>query len=146
MDRGNRGVFWLIDGKIFAVPYDADASFGISKSGDNYNHRLLWDYVKPKGCNKPYDYYPRGRVEQSNKGKPIIFMSVNIGEEYIPVIMEQFGIVKNPKSIMTEVSIICAVWIVIRSAGNNTKADVELPNLTAKHRLFFGETIKKCTK
>lgn len=97
MDRGNRGVFWLIDGKIFAVPYDADASFGISKSGDNYNHRLLWDYVKPKGCNKPYDYYPRGRVEQSNK-------------------------------------------------GNNTKADVELPNLTAKHRLFFGETIKKCTK
>ena len=99
MDRGNRGVFWLIDGKIFAVPYD---------------------------------YYPRGRVEQSNKGKPIIFMSVNIGEEYIPVIMEQFGIVKNPKSIMTEVSIISAVWIVIRSAGNNTKADVELPNLTAK--------------
>ena len=49
-------------------------------------------------------------------------MSVNIGEEYIPVIMEQFGIVKNPKSIMTEVSIISAVWIVIRSAGNNTKA------------------------
>ena len=31
-------------------------------------------------------------------------------------------------------------------AGNNTKADVELPNLTAKHRFFFGETIKKCTK
>ncbi len=37
---------------------------------------------------------------------------------------------------MTEVSIISAIWIVIRSAGNNTKADVELPNLTAKHRLF----------
>ena len=55
------------------------------------------DYVKPKGCNKPYDYYPRGRVEQSNKGKPIIFMNVNIGEEYIPVIMEQFGIVEEPK-------------------------------------------------
>ena len=37
---------------------------------------------------------------------------------------------------MTEVSIISAIWIVIRSAGNNTKADVELPNMTAKHRLF----------
>ena len=72
MDRGNRGVFWLIDGKIFAVPYDDGASFGISKSGDNYNHRLLWDYVKSKGCNKPYDYYPRGRGEQSNKGKPLL--------------------------------------------------------------------------
>ncbi len=92
-----RGVFWLIDGELLTVPFDENATFGIAKSGDNYNHRLLWDHVKPKKCNKAFDYYPRGRVELSNKGKPVIYMSTNIGMEFIPKKMELFEINEEPK-------------------------------------------------
>ena len=46
--KGKRGVFWLIDNELLAVPYSDDMTEGLSKSGDNYNHSLLWDLVKPK--------------------------------------------------------------------------------------------------
>lgn len=95
--KGKTGVFWLIDGEILAIPYSNDATEGISKLGGNYNHRLIWESVKPRGCNKPYNYYPRGRVEISNKGKPLIYMNVNIGHEYILVIMEKFNLSEMPK-------------------------------------------------
>ncbi len=93
----NRGVFWIIDEEILAVPYFDTAAVGVAKSGDNYNHRLLWDYVKPKRCNKPFDYYPRGRVEVNNRGKTVVYMSPYIGEEYIPRIMECFGLTDVPR-------------------------------------------------
>lgn len=91
-----RGVFWLIEGEILAVPFDSNIDFGVAKSGNNYNHKLLWEHVKPKKCNKPYYYYPRGRLEFSNKGKPLLYMNINIGEEFIPIIMEQFGLKDKP--------------------------------------------------
>ena len=97
MERPRRGVFWLIDDELLICPYDEDATIGVAKSGDNYNHRLLWEYVKPRKCNKPFDYYPRGRVEMSNKGNPVIYMNPNIGNEYIPVIIEKFGLSEEPK-------------------------------------------------
>ena len=93
----HRGVFWLIDGELLAVPYDGNATEGIAKSGDNYNHRLLWEHVKPAKCNKDFDYYPRGRVETSNKGKPVVYMNPHIGEEYIPRIMEAFSLQEVPR-------------------------------------------------
>ena len=35
--RPHKGVFWLIDGKIRAVPFDEQKyEYGISKSGDSY--------------------------------------------------------------------------------------------------------------
>lgn len=45
-----RGVFWVMDddilGKVLiAEVFREDATVGISKSGNNYNHRLLWDYI-----------------------------------------------------------------------------------------------------
>lgn len=92
-----KGVFWLVDEEILAIPYDENSTVGLAKSGDNYNHRLLWDYVKPPRCNKPYDYYPRGRVEMSNKGRAVIYMNPNIGEEYVLEIMNCFGISETPK-------------------------------------------------
>ncbi len=97
MAEQKRGVFWVVDGELLVAIYDENAAVGISKSGDNYNHRLLWDYIKPKKCNKSFDYYPRGRVEVSNKGKAVIYMNPNIGEEYLPQIMEQFGLEQAPK-------------------------------------------------
>ena len=99
--ESKRGVFWLIDDSeppdLLICPYEDGDNIGLSKSRTNYNHRLLWEYVKPKGCSKPYNYYPRGRVEISNKGKPVIYMNINIGEDILEQIMSAFGLTEKPK-------------------------------------------------
>ena len=44
--RPHKGVFWLIDGKIWAVPFDNQKyKSGISKSGDSYVHRKIWKEI-----------------------------------------------------------------------------------------------------
>lgn len=91
-DDMKQGVFWLIDNKLLAIPFDKSKyPDGIAKSGDTYNHEKLWDYVKPKDCNKAYNYYPRGRVVKGTK-KAIVYMNSNISNEFIPNIKEAFGI------------------------------------------------------
>lgn len=56
----SRGVFWIVDGKVISFPfYNNITSLGVAKSGLTYNHKNLWTEVKPKGCNKPYNYYSR---------------------------------------------------------------------------------------
>ena len=92
-----RGVFWLIEDEILAIPYNPTAYYGIAKSGENYNHKLLWDHIKPPKCNKSFDYYPRGRVEIDNKGRPVIYLNRNIDDTYIPIIVEKFGIKEEPR-------------------------------------------------
>ena len=92
-----RGVFWLIDYELLAVLYSDEITEGLSKSCGNYNHKLLWNIVKPAGCSKPYNYYPRGRVEISSKGLPLVYMSICIGPEFIPLIMERFNLPVLPK-------------------------------------------------
>ena len=87
-----KGVFWIIDGELFSFPFDSIQTDGIAKSGDTYNHKKLWKFVKPKGCNKPYNYYPRGRVEITDRGKPVIYMSPHISEIYTEVIKRDFDI------------------------------------------------------
>lgn len=91
----SRGVFWIVDDELLAFPFMGD-NIGIAKSGVTYNHKKLWQYVKPKGCNKPYNYYPRGRVDFTNKGKPIIYMNPNIDDGFIPYIKSEFGLRENP--------------------------------------------------
>ena len=76
-----RGVFWIIDDKLYAVPYDETAAEGLAKNRTNSNHRLLWEHIRPKGSNKAFDYYPRGRVEYTPKGKPLIFMGLSSQSE-----------------------------------------------------------------
>ena len=95
-EQGNKGVFWLIDGELLAVPFKSDSPEGLSKSGTNYNHKLLWESVCPEGCREAFDHYPRGRVEQRKKGA-VVFMSPHIGEEYLPKIMECFGLTEQPR-------------------------------------------------
>lgn len=91
-DDMKQGVFWLIDNKLLAIPFDKSKyPDGIAKSGNTYNHEKLWDYVKPKDCNKAYNYYPRGRVVKGTK-KAIVYMNSNISNEFIPNIKEAFGI------------------------------------------------------
>ena len=90
-----RGVFWIVEGELLAFPFMYD-NIGVAKSGVTYNHKKLWQYVKPKSCNKPYNYYPRGRVDFTNKGKPVIYMNPNIDDSLIPDIKAEFGLRESP--------------------------------------------------
>ena len=72
LERPHKGVFWLIDGKI-------------------------WKSIKPWKCHYPYNYYPRGRAEITSKNLCILYMNPNIGEEYIDEIMKKFGLVSVSK-------------------------------------------------
>ena len=91
-----RGVFWLIDGELKCFPFDGRIIEGIAKSGNTYNHKKLWEHIRPKDCNKPFDYYPRGRVEISAKGKAVVYMSPHIGNEYVTQICEEFELDAKP--------------------------------------------------
>ena len=92
-----RGIFWIVEGKLLAVPFKEGDIYGLSESGDNYNHRLKWPYVRPEGCRrKPFDYYPRGRVEYTNKGKPKIYMNHHVDEKFIKEIMTAFELTEEP--------------------------------------------------
>ena len=79
-----RGIFWITDidniysSKLyFQIPCDSsgsidDMEFKIpdtmsSTGSDNYNHKRVWNSISNKETKgKPFDYYPRGRVEISN--------------------------------------------------------------------------------
>lgn len=93
----SRGVFWLIDDEIFAFPYPTEGDIvGVSNSGTTYNHKRLWKELNLKS-NIPYNYYPRGRVDFTNKGKPIIYMNPNIDNSYLSKIKTDFGLREEPK-------------------------------------------------
>ena len=85
-------MFRLINGELLTFPFDGKYPDGTAKSGDTYNHQKLWEIIRPKGCKMLFDYYPRGRVDISNKGKAVIYMSVHIGEEFVPKIKSAFEI------------------------------------------------------
>ena len=90
----SKGIFWIKDADnisdsdlYFNVPCtstgeriydDSGYQFLTSKDGSTHNHETLWNTL-PKTItgNKPFDYYPRGRVEIRN-GKAIIFCNPNI--------------------------------------------------------------------
>ena len=91
-----RGVFWLIDDRLYAYPFDGSYPEGIAKSGNTYNHKKLWDSIKPKRFQVPFDYFPRGRVEITNQNKPVIYMSPHIGKEWLEQIMLVFEISAVP--------------------------------------------------
>lgn len=93
------GVFWDIDGKLLAYPFvEGDYVEGQAKSGVTYNHKKLWDLIKPRDCsNKPYNYFPRGRVVIDNKGRPVIYMNPNVSEDLIDDIKIEFGLREVPK-------------------------------------------------
>lgn len=91
-----QGVFWVIDDRLYAFPFYEGANVGVAKSGDTYNHKKLWQEVKPNGCNKSYNYYPRGRVMFDNKNRPVIYMNPNIDNGFLSHIKSEFGLRENP--------------------------------------------------
>ena len=91
-----KGVFWIVEGRLLAIPFDYAHPHGLAKSGDIYVHKKIWGYVRPKGCKKTYNYYPRGRVETKNNGSAVVYMNPNIGEDYIKDIMEIYRLSEYP--------------------------------------------------
>ena len=79
-DKFYRGVFWVIDGALLAHPFiEGVYAEGTARSGVTYNHKKLWEQLHGSR-GKPYNYYPRGRVDADNRGQPAIYMS-----PYVPV-------------------------------------------------------------
>lgn len=92
----SRGVFWIVDDKLLSFPFYEGIDVGVAKSGNTYNHKNLWNEIKPKGFHKPFDYYPRGRVDFNGKNKPVIYMNPNIYEYWISEIKSEFGLRQDP--------------------------------------------------
>lgn len=97
-EHQHNGVFWIIDDKLYAFPYDENKyREAVSKSGTAYNHQKIWEYIRPKGCgNKPFDYYPRGRVVIIRGDRPVIYMNPNIDEKHVTEIIEAFNLQIEP--------------------------------------------------
>ena len=101
-----KGIFWLRDMEnftdcvILTIPINAngevleDPELPLnSKNKDNYNHKLTWEQLEKKDTNnKPFNYYPRGRVEVKN-GKATIYASPYIcGERLLKWCVEMFAL------------------------------------------------------
>lgn len=104
-----KGIFWIVDREhlennepfLFRIPVDCAGTPCYltpiprpnSKHGDNYNHMLTWYRYVPEELRrgKPYDWYPRGRVEIKEKDKAKIFLNPDIAtDEIIAYITEKF--------------------------------------------------------
>ena len=92
----SRGVFWILDDRLLAFPFYEGDAIGVAKSGNTYNHKKLWNDVKPRGCNKSFNYHPRGRVDFDGKHRPVVYMNPNIDDSWIPDIKHEFGLREDP--------------------------------------------------
>lgn len=105
-----KGLFWVKDANniekdsiCFLIPCDNEGkgdvlgydSSVVSKSGDSLNHKRLWESLSSNITNnKPFDYYPRGRVE-IKKGKAKVFVPSDLVEykdEIINLCKEKFNL------------------------------------------------------
>ncbi len=93
MGRLYRGIFWVKDREgfdcvVIKAACNMDGDFIVmpdfellARSGKEFNHQAAWSTLtKRETENKPYNYYPRGRVE-IRKGKAIIFANGNIADD-----------------------------------------------------------------
>lgn len=110
-----KGVFWIADNEryLYKIPCnnDGDVIGGTeyplnSKDGANYNHKLLWNELPKRiTCGKPFDYFPRGRVEIRNS-KATVYLNPDINyREIQDYIISTFGLtvscgVKNVRFVL----------------------------------------------
>lgn len=91
----SKGIFWVKDvsniedtGIFLDIPCTSDGTpFDTSelnaKTGTTYNHERTWPMLSNEITDgKPYNYYPRGRVEIAN-GKATIFANPNIANQQL---------------------------------------------------------------
>lgn len=104
-----RGIFWIKDvnnisssNLYFTIKCDSngnnlvDPEDATSKDNLSYNHENTWKKLTSKETNnKPFNYYPRGRVEIRN-GKAYIYCSQYIyGDELKKWCIDKFNLTKS---------------------------------------------------
>ena len=103
-----KGIFWIKDIENIYISFVCvkeevnkdgvvnDNSNMNSRKGNNYNHRITWENLERKETDgKPYNYYPRGRVEIRN-GKAIIYAHPDIcTREIMTMIINEFNLHKE---------------------------------------------------
>lgn len=107
-----RGIFWITDidniedsDLYFQIPCDSDGNvndnFSMNynwSSGNlnNYNHKNLWNSLDKKyTSNKPFNYYPRGRVEIA-RGIATIYCSPYIANDVLKSwAIEKFNLIPH---------------------------------------------------
>lgn len=108
-----KGIFWIKDienlyestisykilcDKFGNVFYSGEYVNAIGKSGNNFNHKKLWDMLPASITNNiTYDYYPRGRVE-IKKCKATIFISQYLADckdEIVKYVCDRYNITKE---------------------------------------------------
>ena len=105
-----KGIFWITEPDdltqeqlVFRIPVtpmgeviDPEKLDLNSKNVDNYNHTFLWESLPSKVThNKPFDYYPRGRVE-IKRGKAVIYANPNVCDENLQeFLINRFGLTQE---------------------------------------------------
>ena len=107
-----KGIFWLIDGAICSIktecsddgaPVSPDTQFS-SKSGNNFNHKAEWQFLSSTVThNKPYNYYPRGRVEIKRSAIRIFITPSLFTDDILNQIISVFDLVSQK----AKIKIIC---------------------------------------
>lgn len=108
VDKLYRGIFWIKDINSFtSVVIKAECNSNgffivvpdfelLAKSGTEFNHQAAWSTLpKRETGNKPYNYYPRGRVEIRN-GKAVIYANGNIADDkLLKWAINEFNLIKE---------------------------------------------------
>ena len=100
-----KGIFWIVDEENlhnndrYLIKIETDRKGTIlnydlplnSRNGDNYAHKVTWgELLYELTRNKPFDYFPRGRVEIRNN-KCTIFLNPSISRaDIVDYLKEQF--------------------------------------------------------
>lgn len=99
MQKLSKDLFWLSDKLIIIkAECDTDGNFLeipnsnlLSENGKEFNHKKAWQTLSKSDTNgKPFNYYPRGRV-QTKRGNAVVFTNENILPE-IEKIKQDFGL------------------------------------------------------
>ncbi len=105
-----KGIFWWVENGLFCRKIWCDRSGApleapefSSKKGDHFNHKAEWNKLpKTVTGRKPYNYYPRGRVE-IRRDKAVIYLNPHLNqEEIISQINMEFGLYN-----LSHVRVIC---------------------------------------
>ncbi|MBQ6677840.1 MAG: hypothetical protein IJM71_07315 [Clostridia bacterium] len=105
-----KGVFWKTESGLVAVKVKC-GSDGVglepaeysSKSGENFNHKLEWNKLPQSVTGgKPYNWYPRGRVEIKG-GKATVWLTPALNdEETVSIIKTEFDLDTDGLTVMVK--------------------------------------------
>lgn len=115
VERVYKGIFWYIkneegENELVCIKAECDSQNKAnvqfsSKSGENFNHKAEWAKLPHKITGgKPFDYYPRGRVEIKNGNIRIFCNPVLTEENILAMIIKAFSLENAKPKIIADAS------------------------------------------